>query len=83
MLTSEWETLYRAAILETDESKVEERIEVAEFAMHARLQEFSLNHGGTLEENRAIADALNGLDILRSGVASWRSSRPTAKAQLL
>jgi hypothetical protein len=40
---------------------LEERIEAAEFAMHARLHEFSLNHGGTLEENRAIAEALNRL----------------------
>jgi hypothetical protein len=71
---TKWEKLYRAAIIETDGSKLEERIEAAEFAMHARLHEFSLNHGGTLEENRAIAEALNRLDILRSEVAAWKSS---------
>ena len=32
---------------------MEERIEVAESAMHARLDELSLNHGSTLEEYRA------------------------------
>ena len=63
MLTNEWEKLYRAAILEPDASKMEERIEVAGSAMHARLDELSLNHVGTLEEYRAIADALNRLDI--------------------
>jgi 2-iminoacetate synthase ThiH len=70
MLTNEWEELYRAAILEPDASKMEERIEVAESAMHARLDELSLNHVGTLEEYRAIAEALNRLDILRSEVAA-------------
>ena len=74
MPTSEWEKLYQAAILETDRSKLEERIEAAEFAMHTRLHEFSLNHGGKLEENRAIAEALNRLDILRSEVAARKSS---------
>ena len=74
MPTSEWEKLYQAAILETDRSKLEERIEAAEFAMHARLHQFSLNHGGTLEENRAIAEALNswtfyGARLLRGNQA--------------
>jgi hypothetical protein len=64
-----------AAILETDRSKLEERIAAAEFAMHTRLHEFSLNHGGTLEENRDIADALNRLDIVRSEVVAWKSTQ--------
>ncbi|HMH07962.1 MAG TPA: hypothetical protein VK579_14875 [Terriglobales bacterium] len=40
-----------------------------------RLHEFSMNHGGTPEENQAIEDALNGLDILWKDVAAWRSKR--------
>ena len=63
MPTNEGEKLDRAAILAPDASKMEERIEVAESAMHARLDELSLNHGGRLEEYRAIADALNRLSI--------------------
>jgi hypothetical protein len=43
--------------------------------MKARLHEFSMNHGGTPEENHAIEDALNGLNILRKDVAAWRSKR--------
>jgi hypothetical protein len=39
------------------------------------LDEFSMNHGGTPEENQAIQDALNGLDILRKEVAAWLGSR--------
>jgi hypothetical protein len=55
-LTNECEKLYQGAIIETDDSKLEEQIEAAEFAMHARLHEFFLNHGGTLDENRDIAE---------------------------
>jgi len=36
--------------------------------------EFSLNHGGTPEEDKAIVNALNGLDILRKDVAAWQGS---------
>jgi hypothetical protein len=32
-MANEWEKLYRAAIVETDGSKLEERIEAAEFAL--------------------------------------------------
>jgi hypothetical protein len=39
------------------------------------LHEFSLNHGGTPEENQAIEDALHGLDILRKEVAEWLGSK--------
>jgi hypothetical protein len=73
MPTHKWEKLYNAAIFETDGSKLEERIEAAESAMYARLDDLSVTHDGTLEEYRAIADALNKMDILRSEVASWKS----------
>lgn len=46
-----WMDAYKAAILETDWSKIEERIQLADSAIKARLHEFSLNHGGTSEEN--------------------------------
>jgi hypothetical protein len=76
MLETKWEDRYQIAVLETNVSKMEERIEVAESAMHARLHELSFHHGGTLEEHRAIADALNRIDILGSEVATWRKSTP-------
>ena len=38
------------------------RIQRAEAAMKGRLQEFSLDHGGTPEENRAIQQALSVAD---------------------
>ena len=71
----DWQELYATALLETDWLKIEENIQVAENAIRVRLHEFSMNHGGTPEENQAIEDALNGLNVLRKDVAAWRSKR--------
>ena len=70
-----WQELYATALLETDWSKIGEKIQVAENGIRARLHEFSLNHGGTPEENQAIEDSLNGLDTLRKEVATWQESK--------
>jgi hypothetical protein len=70
-----WQELYRIALLETDWSKIVEKIQVADSGIRARLHEFSLNHGGTPEENQAIEDALHGLHILRKEVAAWNASK--------
>jgi hypothetical protein len=70
-----WQHLYIAAVLESDWSKIEQKIREADNGMRARLYEFSMNHGGTPEENRAIEDALNGLSALRKEVAAWQESK--------
>ena len=70
-----WQKLYATALLETDWSKIEGKIQVAENGIKARLHEFSMNHGGTPEENQAIEDALNGLDTPRKEVATWQESK--------
>jgi hypothetical protein len=75
MIEYKWHEVYRAALLETDWTKIERKIQVAEDGIGARLHEFSLNHGGTPEENQAIVDALRGLDILRKDVAAWQESK--------
>ena len=72
-----WQELYATALLETDWTKIEEKIQAAEHGIGARLHEFSLNHGGTPEENQAIVDAMNGLDILRQDVVEWQRSQRT------
>ena len=72
---SDWEKLYKEAIVETDWSKMEGRIQTAENGIRARLHEFSMNHGGTPEENQAIEDALNGLNGLRKEVAAGQGSK--------
>ena len=69
---SDREKLYQAAILETDWSKMDEHIHAADSAINARLKEFSLNHGGTREENQRLSDALSGLSVLRREVAEHR-----------
>jgi uncharacterized protein YecA (UPF0149 family) len=73
--TYKWHEVYKAAVLETDWTKMEERIQAAEAALHERKNEFALNHGGTPEENQAIEDALRGLGILRDDAARWREKR--------
>jgi hypothetical protein len=45
----------------------------ANAAISARLHEFSINHGGTPEENQLIQDGLSGLSVLRREVVAWRS----------
>jgi hypothetical protein len=70
-----WQQLYATALLETDWSKIDAKIQVAEQGIKTRLHEFSMNHGGTPEENQAIEDALNGLNILRKDVAAWQGSK--------
>ncbi len=79
MSTYQWHELYKAALLETDWSKMEERIQAAESAIQNRKREFALNPGGTQEETRALADALNGLNVLRSEVASWSIHKSQGK----
>jgi len=70
-----WQELYATALLETDWTKIEQKIQAAENGIEARLNEFSLNHGGTPEENQAIVDAMHGLDILRKEVVEWSESK--------
>lgn len=74
----DWMNLYKAAILETDWSKMQERIEAADLAIQGRLFEFSQDHGGTLEENQAIRDALSGLTVLRRELKARQESKRSA-----
>ena len=70
-MTYQWHEFYKAAVLETDWSKMEERVRAAESAIRDRQAELSLDHAGTPEERQAITDALNGLDVLRRDATSW------------
>jgi hypothetical protein len=60
-----WEEPYEAAVLETDDKKLPNRLHAAKAAIDKRLQEMQMDHGGTPEERRAISDALAGLNVLR------------------
>ena len=71
----DWQHVYHQALVETDWTKIEERIHAAEVVMNERLREFSVNGGGSPEENQAVIDAINALKILRREVADWRARR--------
>jgi len=75
MTEYKWHEVYKAALLETDWTKMQEHIRAAETPLHDRRLQFALDHGGTPEENQAIEDALHGLGILRSEAAAWQESK--------
>ena len=73
----EWQKQYTIAVLETDWSKMDDRIGAVETEIKQRLHDLSLNHGGTSEELHAIAETKEKLEIMRADVARWRESKTT------
>jgi hypothetical protein len=61
-----WEDLYQAAVLETDDKKLPNRLHAAKAAIDTRLQQLQANHGGTPEERHTIVKALSALNVLRA-----------------
>ena len=70
-MTYDWTKYYNAAVLENNWSKMKGRIRTAEAAIRDREQLLALNHGSTPEENQAITDAMNNLNVLRRVAVSW------------
>ena len=62
---TDWRTLYRAAILETNKSALPQRVSEAEEAVIGRGREISYADG-TPEEREALEDALYTLRAFRS-----------------
>lgn len=60
-----WQKAYVDAVLETDDSKLPQRVMAAGNAIQSRTIELAHDHQGTPEERKAIAHALNGLSVLR------------------
>ena len=60
-----WEELYEAAVLETDDKKLPNRLHAAKAAIDTRLQQLQADHSGTPEERQAISKALTGFVVLR------------------
>ena len=76
-----WRDSYRAALLETDWTKIQERIQTAESEIHNRRLMLVQDHGGTSEEREALVSALSGLGVLRMDAASWlERNRPSTAA---
>ncbi len=67
----DWQGSYQAALLETDWTKMQERIQTAESEIHKRRLVLSQDHSGTLEEREALVNAMGGLRVLRMDAASW------------
>jgi hypothetical protein len=61
----DWEKLYRAAVLESDPSKLLQRIEDAEAAIIERSRSLSKPPGNNRKEQDAITRALHILSLLR------------------
>jgi hypothetical protein len=77
-----WGKSYKTAVLETDDTKLPNCLEVAKAAIDKRLQEIQMNEGGTLqggtpEELQAINDALAELNVVR-GELETRSKGTSA-----
>ena len=70
-MTYQWHQFYNAAVLETDWSKMEERVRAAESALRERQAELSGDDASAVEERQAIEDVLARLDVLRQDAASW------------
>jgi hypothetical protein len=76
-----WQDYYRAALLETDWTKMQERIQTAESEIHKRRLLLVQDHGGTSEEREALVSALSSLTVLRMDAASWlERNRPGTAA---
>lgn len=70
-----WQKAYQIAALETDWSKMEDRIRAAETAIEQRVQELNLDHGGAAEENLAILATAQKLIGLRGELGRWREKQ--------
>ena len=68
---TDWKTLYRAAILETNKETVPQRVSEAEKALIERERDIFHDHGITEEEKDAVEDALYALRAFRS---AWQHS---------
>ena len=69
----EWEEPYNAAMMETDRSKRQERIDAAQTAINRRIEEIRRNGGdGSPEERSAIQNAQLGLNLLKESSGQSR-----------
>ena len=62
-------------LLETESSKLPQRVEEARAAIQARIDELNQDHQGTPEERKAIQFALNCLKVLTTELG-WSKPQP-------
>lgn len=73
-----WYESYRAAVLETDGSKMKARIHAAEFEIRERQRALFTADSETSAEGQALYDALNNLRVLQRDTTSWSAASPMA-----
>ena len=61
-----WQTLYQAALFETDRTRIPAKIAEAEQAIFARVKELFAATGDHIEEDQVLDDALYALRALRN-----------------
>jgi hypothetical protein len=69
-----WQEFYLEALLDTDPRNLANHVAAAEEAIYLRTEELRASSDGQAEW-RAIADALNGLSILKREIKSSTESR--------
>jgi hypothetical protein len=72
----EWQTPYVEALVETDQRKLVQRVDLAEMAILSRLE--AIQSSSDRVEKQAIEDALNGLTILKKETAEFKRSQGQA-----
>jgi hypothetical protein len=77
-MENSWQDSYQMAVLESDWTKMEERIKTAESEIHKRRLTLTQDHGGTEQEREALVNALQNLRILRKDAAVWSEKQKLA-----
>jgi len=70
-----WQKSYQAALLETDWTKMQDRVQKAESEIHQRRLVLSQDHNGTDEERTALVKAMSSLRVRGLNVTSWLERR--------
>jgi hypothetical protein len=80
-VSKSWKELYRAALFETDKSKVLERIAQAELALSRRARELFHTDKEFFHERQAVDAATQALQALRSALTGKKSGDRTGRGQ--
>jgi hypothetical protein len=72
-----WKEFYKAALLETDWTKMEERVKAVETEIHKRRLTLRQNRDGTQEERDALINAMSSLRVLQRDAAKWQVRNPS------
>ncbi len=76
MFDKNWRALYAAAVLEVDPVRLELRVRALEAAIRARQ---SLNGEVSIEERKAMQDALDAVGVLKESATNARNKLPAGR----